>query len=440
MFDTGTTAFMILSCTLVLMMTPALALFYGGLARRKNVVNTMLMSFMALCVVGVTWMLVGDSIAYGNSAEAFDEAGILANPAALFVGGLERLGSMWALDEVVGANALADAASPEVGTYPGAIGVAFQATFAIVTTAIVTGSLAGRAKFGAVMAVIVVWPLFVYAPMAHMVWGGGIIGSENAIGAIDFAGGTAVHICSGLAGLVLALILGKRQGFEAGTARPHNVPFVMLGAGLLFVGWFGFNGGSALASDGNACLAILNTVVAACAAGLSWLVLERALLGKMTLVGACSGILAGLVVITPACGFVAPWAAVVMGLAVSPVCYFFISRLKRALGWDDALDAFGLHGIGGIVGALLTGVFALPELSPTGVGGLLYTGGFELLIDQALAVLFTIVFVGAATALIGCAVKALFGGSLRVERQAEQTGLDVTLHGESGYPAFTGLD
>lgn len=439
MFDTGTTTFMILGCALVLMMTPALALFYGGLARRKNVVNTMLMSCVALCVVGVTWMLVGDSIAYGNAQDAFDEAGNLVDPVSLFIGGFERLGSMWTLDEVIESND-ATIAVGSSGAYPGAIGVAFQATFAIVTTAIVTGSLAGRAKFGAVMAIIVVWPLLVYAPMAHMVWGGGIIGNEHAIAAIDFAGGTAVHICSGLAGLVLALILGKRQGFEAGTARPHNVPFVMLGAGLLFVGWFGFNGGSALAADGNACLAILNTVVAACAAGLSWLVVERVSLGKMTLVGVCSGILAGLVVVTPACGFVAPWAAVVMGLIVSPVCYFFIARLKRMLGWDDALDAFGLHGVGGIVGALLTGVFALPELSLTGVGGLLYTGSLDLLASQVSAVLFTIVFVGVMTAAIGFAVKALFGGTLRVERHVEQTGLDTTLHGESGYPAFTGLD
>lgn len=444
MFDTGTTAFMIMSTGFVLLMTPALALFYGGLSRRKNVVNTMLMCIFALCVVGITWPVIGDSIAYGTSAEAFDEAGNLVNPLALFVGGLGRVGSTWALDEVLGANAAtpdeATLQTAAYGTYPGVISVAFQATFAIVTTAIVTGSLAGRIKFSAVAAIIVVWPLVVYAPMAHMVWGGGIIGNADAIGAIDFAGGTAVHICSGLSGLVLALILGKRHGFEASTARPHNVPFVMLGAGMLFMGWFGFNGGSALIADGNAGLAILNTMIATCAAGLSWVIVEWATLKKPTLVGACSGLLAGLVVITPACGFVAPWAAVVLGLVVSPICYFFIAHLKRKPGWDDALDAFGLHGVGGIVGAILTGIFAMPELSLNDYGGLLYTGDPTLLLNQIVAVAFTIVFVGVATAIIGFAVKALFGGSLRVAKQVESTGLDTTLHGESGYPAFTGLD
>ena len=434
MFDTGTTAFMIMSCGFVLIMTPGLALFYGGLSRRKNVVNTMLMCILSMCVVACTWTLLGDSIAYGNASDAFDENGVLSNISALFVGGLERIGSSWALSEIFDANAAISDSSTlseaAFGTYPSVMSIAFQATFAMVTTAIVTGSLAGRVKFGAVAAIIVLWPLLVYAPMAHMVWGGGIIGNENAIGAIDFAGGTAVHICSGLSGLVLALILGKRQGFEAATVRPHNVPFVMLGGGLLFMGWFGFNGGSALVADGNAGLAVLNTLIAACAAGASWIVVERIAIGKCTLVGAMSGVLAGLVVITPACGFVEPWAAILMGIIVSPICYGFIAVLKRKLGWDDALDAFGLHGVGGIVGAILTGVFALPELSWTQYGGLLYTGDPTLLFNQILAVLFTIVFVGVMTAIIGFVVKAIFGGSLRVDKRTENTGLDITVHGE----------
>lgn len=444
MFDTGTTAFMIMSAGFVLLMSPALALFYGGLSRKKNVVNTMLMCILAMCVVGCTWALIGDSIAYGNAEGAFDENGNLVNIAALFVGGLDRLTSSWTLPEIFSVNAAvtddATLADSLYGTYPGVLSVAFQATFAMVTTAIVTGSLAGRAKFGAVAAIIVVWPLLVYAPMAHMVWGGGIIGNQDAIGAIDFAGGTAVHICSGLSGLVLALILGKRRGFEASTVRPHNVPFVMLGGGLLFMGWFGFNGGSALIADGNAALAVANTLFAACAAGASWVIVERVTLGTPTLVGAMSGVLAGLVVITPACGFVEPWAAILLGLIVSPICYFFIAHLKRKLGWDDALDAFGLHGVGGIVGAILTGVFTVPELSFSEHGGLLYTGDPSLLISQIAAVLLTIAFVAIATAIIGLVVKAIFGGSLRVDKQTESTGLDTTLHGESGYPAFTGLD
>lgn len=444
MLDTGTTAFMIMSCGFVLLMTPALALFYGGLSRRKNVVNTMLMCIVAMCIVGCIWILIGDSIAYGGSGEAFDEQGNLVDFSALFFGGIERLFSDWGMAGIFDANALigddATLAEAAYGTYPDVMSVAFQATFAMVTTAIVTGSLAGRAKFGAVVFIIVLWPLLVYAPMAHMVWGGGIIGNANAIGAIDFAGGTAVHICSGLSGLVLALILGKRQGFEVATTRPHNVPFVMLGCGLLFVGWFGFNGGSALVSDSTAGLAIINTLVAACAAGISWVIVERIVLGKATLVGACTGVVAGLVVITPACGYVVPVIAILLGLVVSPICYFFIAYLKRKLGWDDALDAFGLHGVGGIVGAILTGIFALPELSPSDYAGLLYTGDATLLLNQVVAVLFTIAFVGIVTALLGFVTKFIFKGSLRVDKQVENAGLDTTVHGESGYPAFTGLD
>lgn len=442
MFDTGTTAFMIVSTGFVLLMSPALALFYGGLSRRKNVVNTMLMSILAMCIVGCTWVLFGDSIAYGEAVPAFSDDGTLQNAAALFVGGLERIGSSWTLPEIFDANTLAGDSSTlsdaSFGTYPSVVSVAFQATFAMVTMAIVTGSLAGRAKFGAVALICVIWPLVVYAPMAHMVWGGGLI--QNGIGAIDFAGGTAVHICSGLSGLVLALILGKRKDFDVSVTRPHNVPFVMLGGGILFMGWFGFNGGSALVADGNAGLAIANTLFAACAAGVSWMVVEQIMFKKPTLVGAMSGILAGLVVITPACGYVEPWAAIVLGLIVSPVCYFFISHLKRKLGWDDALDAFGLHGVGGMVGAILTGVFAVPELAPSATGGLIYTGDPTLLVSQLLAVAFTIVFVGVMTAIVGFVVKALFHGSLRVDRETESSGLDTKLHGESGYPAFTGLD
>ena len=443
MYDPGTTTFMIMSCALVLMMGPALALFYGGLSRRKNVVSTMLMCVMAMGAVGCLWAILGDSIAYGGP-DAFDEDGNLVNVAALFVGGFDRLFSSWSLAEMT--NALSTApesatyADVAVGTYPGLIDVAFQAEFAMVTAAIVTGSLAGRMKFGALAFILVVWSMAVYAPMAHMVWGSGLIGNENAIGAIDFAGGTAVHICSGLGGLVLALILGKRMDFEIRVVRPHNVPAVMLRCGLLFVGWFGFNGGSALAADGYAALAICNTLLAGCAASASWLVVERIVTGKPTLVGGCTGILAGLVVITPACGFVDPMIAIVMGIIVSPICYFFIAVLKRKLGWDDALDAFGCHGVGGIVGCILTGIFAIPELSFNGFGGLLYTGDPTLLIDQCLSVLVTVVYVGAATAIIGFVAKALFGGSLRVGKDEETRGLDTTVHGESGYPSFTGLD
>ncbi|MGN0077230.1 MAG: ammonium transporter [Coriobacteriales bacterium] len=441
LYDTGTTAFMIIANALVIMMTPALALFYGGLSRKKNTVNTMLMCILCGGIVGCTWTLLGDSFAYGGAAP-YDDAGNLVNPLGLFFGGFDRISSGWSVDEVIAANAvgaetLADSA---YGSYPSAVSISFQASFAMVTTAIVTGSLAGRCKFGVVAFVAVAWPLLVYAPMAHMVWGGGIIGNENAIAAIDFAGGTAVHICSGLAGLVLALMLGKRQGFEVGASRPHNVPNIMLGAGLLFVGWFGFNGGSALVADGNAGLAVFNSVACSCAGVVAWMVVERMHVGSCTLAGACTGMLAGLVIITPACGFVTPAIAILMGVIGTPVVYFFIAVLKRKLGWDDALDAFGCHGVGGIVGAVLTGLFALPELSWTGVGGLLVTGEVSLLVSQVEAVVFTVAFVGVMTALIGLVAKLFFKGSMRVSPAVESTGLDVRLHGESGYPAFDGLD
>lgn len=444
MYDTGTTAFMVLSTALVVMMTPALALFYGGLSRKKHVVNTMIMSIVAACIVGVVWVLIGDSIAYGNATDAFDENGNLVNMGALFVGGFERIFSNWSVTETLDMNAMvADdqlTGGAIYGSYPSTISIAFQASFAMVTTAIISGSLAGRIKFSAYALIVCLWPILVYAPIAHMVWGGGLIGNEYAIGAIDFAGGTAVHISSGLSGLVLCLILGKRIGMGQLNYRPHNVPFVMLGAGLLLVGWFGFNGGSALIADANAGLAVLNTLVAACAAGVAWVIIEHLVNKKVTLVGACTGIVAGLVVITPACGFVAPWAAVIMGLIVSPVCFVAIAYLKYKLGYDDALDAFGCHGVGGIVGAILTGIFAIPELSFTDFGGLIYTGDPTLLGAQALGVLVTIVYVGIMSAIVGLIAKALCGGTLRVEKEIEQTGLDTTLHGESGYPAFGGLD
>ena len=302
------------------------------------------------------------------------------------------------------------------------------------------GSLAGRIKFGPLVAIVTLWPILVYAPLAHMVWGGGLIGSEYAIGAIDFAGGDVVHISSGVSGLVLCLILGQRRGYEIMSYRPHNTPFVMLGAGLLFMGWFGFNGGSALECDGYAGLAVLNTLVAACAATVSWAIVEKVRNGKCTLVGACTGVLAGLVVITPACGFVEPWAAVVMGFIVSPICFTAIAFLKHRLNYDDALDAFGCHGIGGITGGILTGLFCVPDLSWTGVGGLFYTGSPSLLISQLGGIGVTLAYVIVVVSIMGLVVKKVCGGSLRVSAEIENEGLDAVLHGETPYPAFDGLD
>lgn len=423
MYDTGSTAFMLVCTMLVLLMTPGLAFFYGGLSRRKNVVNTMLMSFAVIGIVGLTWVLVGWSLAYGGDG---------SNPV---IGGLDQLG----LSGVVG-GMLDEAQVADGSSYPSVVDVTFQMAFALITTAIITGSVAGRMRFGAVALFVAVWSVVVYAPLAHMVWGGegSLVG--GIIGALDFAGGDVVHISSGLTGLVLCLFLGARRGFGLKTYRPHNVPFVALGAGLLWFGWMGFNGGSAFAASDVAGLAVLNTV-AASAAGLSaWLVVERVRTGKATLVGACTGLVAGLVVVTPGAGYVEPWAAVVMGVVVSPVCYFMISHLKARLGYDDALDAFGCHGVGGILGGVLTGLFCVPELSWTGQGGLLYTGDPSLLLSQVLGILVTLVIVVVLDLVILFVVRAAFGGTLRVSAQEEALGLDVAVHGESAYPAYTGLD
>ena len=424
MFDTGSTAFMIVCTMLVLLMTPGLSFFYGGLSRRKNVVNTMIMVMTVIGVVGVMWVVCGWSFAYGGD-------GSIA-----FFGGFDQIGCFTAVSDM-----LAEAADvPEGATYPAVINIGFQMAFAMITTAIITGSVAGRMKFGALVLFIAIWVPVIYAPLAHMVWGGEGSFIGDTIGALDFAGGDVVHISSGVTGLVLCLLLGRRRGFGVMSYRAHNVPFVVLGATLLWFGWFGFNAGSEFAADGVAALALLNTVVASAAGLLSWMIVERVKVGKPTLVGACTGLVAGLVVITPAAGFVEPWAAIVMGLIVSPCCYFAISFAKRKIGYDDALDAFGCHSVGGVVGGLLTGVFCVPELSWTDFGGLVYTADPSLFVSQFLGIVVTLAFVIVGGLVIGSVVKALFGGSLRVSDEDEARGLDVANHGESAYPAYLGMD
>lgn len=424
MYDSGSTGFMIVCAMLVLLMTPGLAFFYGGLSRRKNVVNTMIMVFAVMGIVGITWTLCGWSFAYGGDGSI------------PFFGGFDQIGLQGLVSNMT--SEASEALSHDA--YPAIADVVFQLAFCMITTAIITGAVAGRMKFGAVCAFVAVWTIVVYPPLAHMVWGGdgSLIG--DAIGALDFAGGDVVHISSGLTGLVLCLLLGSRKGFGMMGYRPHNVPFVALGATLLWFGWFGFNAGSEFAADGVAALALVNTVVASGAALVSWMIVERLKVGKPTLVGAATGLIAGLVVITPAAGFVEPWAAIVMGLVVSPVCYFAISFCKKKIGYDDALDAFGCHCVGGIVGGVLTGLFCVPELSWTDYGGLLYTGDPSLLGSQVLGILVTIAFVGVADLVLGFVIKALFRGSLRVSEEKEAAGLDVAEHGESAYPAYIGLD
>ncbi len=424
MYDTGSTAFMLVCAMLVLLMTPGLAFFYGGLSRRKNVVNTMIMVFSAIGIVAITWTICGWSLAYGGDG---------SSP---FFGGFDQLGFLGGVTDM-----LAEAeVVPEDAAYPTIIDFIFQMAFCMITTAIITGSLAGRMKFGAVCAFVAVWTIVVYPPLAHMVWGGdgSLIG--DTIGALDFAGGDVVHISSGLTGLILCLMLGKRKGFGMMSYRPHNVPFVALGATLLWFGWFGFNAGSEFVADGVAGLALINTVVASGAALVSWMIVERVKVGKPTLVGAATGLVAGLVVITPAAGFVEPWAAIIMGLIVSPICYFAISFCKAKIGYDDALDAFGCHAVGGVVGGICTGIFCVPELSWTDFGGLLYTGDVSLLCSQIAGIAITIVFVGILDVVIAFIVKACFKGSLRVSEEKEAQGLDIAAHGESAYPAYIGLD
>lgn len=424
MFDTGSTGFMLVCTMLMFLMTPGLAFFYGGLARRKNVTNTMLMTFIVIGVVGVLWVVAGWSFAYGGDGSIS------------FFGGFDQLLCLPIVQQV-----LDEAANPPAdATYPSIVNIAFQMAFAMITSAIITGSVAGRMKFKAVTLFLAFWVLVVYAPLAHMVWGGAgsLIGEQ--IGALDFAGGDVVHISSGLTGLVLCLALGGRRGFGVMSYRSHNVPFVALGAGLLWFGWFGFNSGSEFAVDGVAALALLNTVTASAAGLASWLVVERLVTGKPTLVGASTGLVAGLVAITPGAGFVEPWAALIIGAAVPPVCFFAISNLKARFGYDDALDAFGCHGIGGIVGGVLTGLFCVPELSWTNFGGLFYTGDPTLLIAQVLGIVVTIAIVLILDLVLVLVVKALCGGSLRVDEADEALGLDISEHGESAYPAFTGLD
>lgn len=424
MFDSGNTGFMIVCAMLVLLMTPGLAFFYGGLSRRKNVVNTMIMCFGVLGIVALTWTMFGWSFAYGGDGSI------------PFFGGFDQIG----LFGVVGNLITEDASALSHETYPALVDVFFQMAFCMITTAIITGALAGRMKFGAICAFVAVWTIVVYPPLAHMVWGGDGSFIGDTIGALDFAGGDVVHISSGLTGLILALLLGRRKGFGVMSYRPHNVPFVALGATLLWFGWFGFNGGSQFAADGVAALAVLNTVVASGAGLVAWMTVERVRNGKPTLVGAATGLVAGLVAITPAAGFVEPWAAVLMGIIVAPICYFAVSFLKAKIGYDDALDAFGCHSVGGIVGGILTGVFCVPDLSWTDKGGLIYTGDPSLLLSQILGILVTIVFVAVADVIIGLVIKAIFKGDLRVSEEEEALGLDVSVHGESAYPAYIGLD
>lgn len=415
--DTGATAWMLMSASLVLLMTvPALALFYGGMSRSKSVLNMMMMSFGATAVVGVLYVLYGWSMSYGGT----DIAGILANP-------LTQLGLHGAITDAAGEFLLDDFGVPTI------VGVAFQMTFAVITVALISGAIADRTRFGAWMSFVPLWVTLAYFPMAHMVWGGGALSADGWFASIaapiDFAGGTVVHINAGVAGFFLAVAIGKRAGFGREPMRPHNLPLTMIGAGLLWFGWFGFNAGSAFTADGSAGLAWVNTTAATCAATLGWLAVERVRDGHATSLGAASGIVAGLVGITPAAGSVTPVGALVLGAVVGGLCAMAVG-LKYRLGYDDSLDVVGVHLVGGLTGTVLIGLLAKDT-------GLLYGHGAAQLVVQVLVALVAVVFSLVMTA-ICWAVVQFAGGGWRLSADAEHIGADKSEHSESAYESLTG--
>ena len=397
--DTGNTAWMLTSTALVLMMTiPGLALFYGGMVRKKNVLATIMQSFAITCLVTVLWFMFGYSLAFsdGGGMNAY-----LGGFTKFFHHGITTA-TLWA---------------PGVSNIPEFVFSMFQMTFAIITPALIAGAFAERMKFSALLIFMGLWLVFVYAPIAHWVWGGGFLGSA---GVLDFAGGTVVHINAGVAGLVCALVLGKREGYGTTNMAPHNLVYSVIGASLLWVGWFGFNAGSELAADGLAGAAMMNTQVATAAAALAWMFAEWIVAKKPSVLGIISGAVAGLVAVTPASGFVNPTGAFIVGLVAGVVCYLSAVKLKHVMGYDDSLDAFGVHGVGGVVGALLTGALADPAINALGKGASVGT--------QIYGIVFTILWTAIATFVILFVVKALVG--LRPSSQEEVEGLDVTQHGE----------
>ncbi len=429
--DTGDTAWMLASSALVLLMTPGLAFFYGGMVRAKGVLNMIMMSVSAMGVVTVLWVLYGYSLAFGN-----DVSNLFGDPT-----------EFWGLKGLIGGNAIAADPStgtaavdiPLVGTLPATVFVAFQLMFAIITVALISGSVADRLKFGGWLVFAGLWATIVYFPVAHWVFSFDGVTAEtggwiaNKLKAIDFAGGTAVHINAGTAGLVLAIILGKRHGWPGTPMRPHNLPFVMLGAGLLWFGWYGFNAGSATSSGGLAGSTFVTTTVATAAAMLAWLFTERIRDGHATSLGAASGIVAGLVAITPSCSSVNVLGALAVGAIAGVLCALAVG-LKFKFGFDDSLDVVGVHLVGGITGTLLIGLFAAPQTG-AGVAGLFYGGGADQLWRQAVGAGAVLLYSAVGTTILALIVKYTIG--LRLDREDEATGIDEAEHAETGYDFAT---
>jgi Amt family ammonium transporter len=396
--DTGDTAWMLTSTALVLLMTiPGVALFYGGMVRKKNVLATVMQSFAICCLATIVWMAIGYSLAFGEGNA------LIGDFSKFMLAGLTT-----------------DALS---GTIPESVFITFQMTFAIITPALITGALAERMKFSALMWFIGLWLILVYAPICHWVWGGGFLGSQ---GVLDFAGGTVVHINSGVAALVACLVLGKRVGYGRENLAGHNLVLTIIGASLLWVGWFGFNAGSAVGANGGAGMAMLVTQICTAAAALAWMVAEWTATGKPTVLGIASGAIAGLVAITPASGFVGPFGALIIGIVAGIVCYLSCTWLKHKIGYDDSLDVFGVHGVGGIVGALLTGVFAVEAIG--GTGGLLEGNAGQVGL-QVYGIAVTVVYCAVVTAILVKVIDVIF--KIRVDEESEREGLDIRLHGES---------
>lgn len=411
--NSGDIDFMLICSALVLLMTPGLAFFYGGLVRRKNVVNTMMTSVFVIGIAAIMWALFGYSLAFGN-----DHFGIIGDFSWLGLQGIEG------------------STTDYVSTIPHLEFAIFQMMFAIITPALITGAVAGRMKFKALFLFIILWSVIVYYPMAHMVWGLG--GFLAKIGSVDFAGGNVVHISSGVSALVLCIVLGKRKDYLRVQYHVHNIPFVVLGASLLLFGWFGFNAGSALQANELAVHAFITTGLSAAAGMLSWMGMDVWMSGKPTLVGSVTGMVVGLVAITPGAGYVPIWASIIIGLVGSPICYLMISKVKQKLGYDDALDAFGCHGIGGIWGGIATGLFAQTSINDVARWNGLFFGDTQLFIAQIISIVVTI-----AVAIIGtliCIAIVRCFTTLRVSKQEEQKGLDISEHQENAYPSFNGLD
>ncbi|MDP9860885.1 MULTISPECIES: ammonium transporter [Streptosporangium] len=411
--DSGTTAWMLTATALVLLMTPGLAFFYGGMTRAKSVLNMMMMSFVSIVTVTIAWVL------YGHSLTFTDNGSDIVNK---FVGGFDALGL----------QSLVDTATKDDGTgMPSLVFSAFQLTFAIITVALISGAIADRAKFGAWVLFTVVWATVVYFPVAHWVWGNGWLFN---LGIEDFAGGTVVHINAGAAALALALVLGRRAGWRKEPMRPHNLTLVLLGAGLLWFGWFGFNAGSELAVDGTAGLAFMNTQIATAVAAGAWIVVEKTRDGHASSLGVASGAVAGLVAITPACGFVDPWAAMLIGALAGAVCAYAVG-LKYKLGYDDSLDVVGVHLVGGVIGAVSLGFLAAYPFLEQQHKGLFYGGGVIQLGLQILGPVAVGAYSFAITWVIAKIIDRVMG--FRVSTEEEVTGIDITSHAETGYDLGT---